>query len=185
MDDVSGVNKASLIMMHPLVDGWTVWSNGGIIVKLYKTAFSEWIFKKWLKLHLPTAHPRAYVVYSRLEMSLFALKVCDAHARNMWNYNYLRCAVALVLISFHWVVLHLKVIPLVLLDEQYGVNVKHQEYFADNPSTGMDPASKEEWAEVEVVQHDQVHLFVICFWHCWCSSWLLTPCIPFVIWEDN
>ncbi|ESR63460.1 hypothetical protein WN944_000110 [Citrus x changshan-huyou] len=27
---------------------------------------------------------------------------------------------------------------------EYGVNVKHQEYFADNPSTGMDPASKEE-----------------------------------------
>ncbi|GKV03085.1 hypothetical protein SLEP1_g15453 [Rubroshorea leprosula] len=30
---------------------------------------------------------------------------------------------------------------LVLLD---GVNVKHQEYFADIPSTGMDPASRED-----------------------------------------
>ncbi|KAL6209472.1 hypothetical protein ACLB2K_020414 [Fragaria x ananassa] len=27
---------------------------------------------------------------------------------------------------------------------EYGVNVKHQEYFADSPSTGMDPASREE-----------------------------------------
>ncbi|KAL5559595.1 hypothetical protein UlMin_035806 [Ulmus minor] len=27
---------------------------------------------------------------------------------------------------------------------EHGVNVKHQEYFADNPSTGMDPASREE-----------------------------------------
>lgn len=27
---------------------------------------------------------------------------------------------------------------------EYGVNVKHQEYFADNPSTGTDPASREE-----------------------------------------
>ncbi|WCJ30460.1 Transcription initiation factor TFIID subunit 10 [Euphorbia peplus] len=26
----------------------------------------------------------------------------------------------------------------------YGVNVKHQEYFADSPSTGMDPASRDE-----------------------------------------
>ncbi|GKU87439.1 hypothetical protein SLE2022_185150 [Rubroshorea leprosula] len=25
-----------------------------------------------------------------------------------------------------------------------GVNVKHQEYFADSPSTGMDPASRED-----------------------------------------
>ncbi|KAJ6732172.1 TRANSCRIPTION INITIATION FACTOR TFIID SUBUNIT 10 [Salix purpurea] len=30
------------------------------------------------------------------------------------------------------------------LNEQYGVNMKHQEYFADSPSTGMDPASREE-----------------------------------------
>ncbi|ONI33007.1 hypothetical protein PRUPE_1G399400 [Prunus persica] len=30
------------------------------------------------------------------------------------------------------------------LREQYGVNVKHQEYFADSPSTGLDPASREE-----------------------------------------
>lgn len=35
---------------------------------------------------------------------------------------------------------------LVVIDEQYGVNVKHQEYFADSPSTGMDPASRDEWA---------------------------------------
>ncbi|KAH7574001.1 hypothetical protein JRO89_XS03G0237200 [Xanthoceras sorbifolium] len=27
---------------------------------------------------------------------------------------------------------------------EQGVNVKHQEYFADSPSTGMDPASREE-----------------------------------------
>lgn len=27
---------------------------------------------------------------------------------------------------------------------EYGVNVKHQEYFADSPLTGMDPASREE-----------------------------------------
>ncbi|KDP33473.1 hypothetical protein JCGZ_07044 [Jatropha curcas] len=26
----------------------------------------------------------------------------------------------------------------------HGVNVKHQEYFADSPSTGMDPASRDE-----------------------------------------
>jgi hypothetical protein len=34
--------------------------------------------------------------------------------------------------------------PLVFIDEQYGVNVKHQEYFADSPSTGVDPASRDE-----------------------------------------
>lgn len=28
--------------------------------------------------------------------------------------------------------------------KEYGVNLKHQEYFADSPSTGMDPASKDE-----------------------------------------
>ncbi|KAF3600349.1 hypothetical protein F2Q69_00033058 [Brassica cretica] len=27
---------------------------------------------------------------------------------------------------------------------QYGVNVKHPEYFADSPSTGMDPATRDE-----------------------------------------
>lgn len=27
---------------------------------------------------------------------------------------------------------------------QHGVNVKHLEYFADNPSTGMDPSTREE-----------------------------------------
>ncbi|RVX05700.1 hypothetical protein CK203_027409 [Vitis vinifera] len=27
---------------------------------------------------------------------------------------------------------------------KYGVNVKHQEYFADSPSSGMDPASRDE-----------------------------------------
>ncbi|OMO90639.1 Transcription initiation factor TFIID, 23-30kDa subunit [Corchorus olitorius] len=27
---------------------------------------------------------------------------------------------------------------------EYGVNVKHQEYFAESPSTGMDPASRDE-----------------------------------------
>ncbi|XP_042500944.1 transcription initiation factor TFIID subunit 10-like [Macadamia integrifolia] len=27
---------------------------------------------------------------------------------------------------------------------EYGVNMKHQEYFTDSPSTGMDPASREE-----------------------------------------
>ncbi|XVF89457.1 hypothetical protein PTKIN_Ptkin19aG0131800 [Pterospermum kingtungense] len=27
---------------------------------------------------------------------------------------------------------------------EYGVNVKHQEYFADGPSTGIDPASRDE-----------------------------------------
>ncbi|CAN6722045.1 unnamed protein product [Malus baccata var. baccata] len=27
---------------------------------------------------------------------------------------------------------------------EHGVNVKHQEYFADSPSTGMDPATREE-----------------------------------------
>ncbi|XP_047973441.1 transcription initiation factor TFIID subunit 10-like [Salvia hispanica] len=27
---------------------------------------------------------------------------------------------------------------------EYGVNVKHQEYFADTPSTGLDPASRDE-----------------------------------------
>ncbi|XP_009616051.1 transcription initiation factor TFIID subunit 10 [Nicotiana tabacum] len=27
---------------------------------------------------------------------------------------------------------------------EYGVNVKHQEYFADSPSAGLDPASREE-----------------------------------------
>ncbi|PON73159.1 Transcription initiation factor [Parasponia andersonii] len=27
---------------------------------------------------------------------------------------------------------------------EHGVNVKHQEYFADNPATGMDPASRDE-----------------------------------------
>ena len=33
---------------------------------------------------------------------------------------------------------------------QYGVNVKHQEYFADSPSSGMDPASRDEWAELRI-----------------------------------
>ncbi|CAL5425609.1 unnamed protein product [Camellia sinensis] len=28
--------------------------------------------------------------------------------------------------------------------EQYGVNVKHQEYFADSPTAGLDPASRDE-----------------------------------------
>ncbi|XP_057799192.1 transcription initiation factor TFIID subunit 10 [Salvia miltiorrhiza] len=27
---------------------------------------------------------------------------------------------------------------------EYGVNVKHQEYFADTPSAGLDPASRDE-----------------------------------------
>ncbi|XP_010548561.1 PREDICTED: transcription initiation factor TFIID subunit 10-like isoform X2 [Tarenaya hassleriana] len=27
---------------------------------------------------------------------------------------------------------------------EYGVNVKHQEYFADSPSTGMDPSTRDE-----------------------------------------
>jgi len=27
---------------------------------------------------------------------------------------------------------------------EYGVNVKHPEYFADSPSTGMDPATRDE-----------------------------------------
>ncbi|XP_073117782.1 transcription initiation factor TFIID subunit 10 isoform X1 [Elaeis guineensis] len=27
---------------------------------------------------------------------------------------------------------------------EYGVNLKHQEYFADSPSTGMEPSSREE-----------------------------------------
>ncbi|GAB4833079.1 Transcription initiation factor TFIID subunit 10 [Ancistrocladus abbreviatus] len=27
---------------------------------------------------------------------------------------------------------------------EYGVNLKHQEYFADSPSIGMDPASRDE-----------------------------------------
>ncbi|KAK6772942.1 hypothetical protein RDI58_028180 [Solanum bulbocastanum] len=27
---------------------------------------------------------------------------------------------------------------------EYGVNVKHQDYFADSPSAGLDPASREE-----------------------------------------
>ncbi|RWR77091.1 transcription initiation factor TFIID subunit 10 [Cinnamomum micranthum f. kanehirae] len=27
---------------------------------------------------------------------------------------------------------------------EYGVNMKHQEYFADSPSTGMDPTSRDE-----------------------------------------
>ncbi|KAF5193453.1 Transcription initiation factor tfiid subunit [Thalictrum thalictroides] len=27
---------------------------------------------------------------------------------------------------------------------EYGVNMKHQEYFADNPSSGVDPVSREE-----------------------------------------
>ncbi|KAF1888770.1 hypothetical protein Lal_00036812 [Lupinus albus] len=27
---------------------------------------------------------------------------------------------------------------------EYGVNVRHQEYFADSPSTGMDPATRDE-----------------------------------------
>lgn len=27
---------------------------------------------------------------------------------------------------------------------EYGVNMKHQEYFADSPSTGVDPATREE-----------------------------------------
>ncbi|WVZ08979.1 hypothetical protein V8G54_022325 [Vigna mungo] len=27
---------------------------------------------------------------------------------------------------------------------EYGVNLRHQEYFADSPSTGMDPATREE-----------------------------------------
>jgi transcription initiation factor TFIID subunit 10 len=28
--------------------------------------------------------------------------------------------------------------------KEYGVNVKHQEYFADSPSAGLDPASRDE-----------------------------------------
>lgn len=36
------------------------------------------------------------------------------------------------------------------LNVQYGVNVKHQEYFADSPSSGMDPASRDEWVEDKV-----------------------------------
>lgn len=35
--------------------------------------------------------------------------------------------------------------PFIIFYEQYGVNLKHQEYFADSPSTGMDPATREEW----------------------------------------
>ena len=35
--------------------------------------------------------------------------------------------------------------PLVVVNKQHGVNVKHQEYFADSPSIGMDPASRDEW----------------------------------------
>ncbi|KAI5431901.1 Transcription initiation factor TFIID subunit 10 [Lathyrus oleraceus] len=27
---------------------------------------------------------------------------------------------------------------------EYGVNIRHQEYFADSPTTGMDPATREE-----------------------------------------
>eukprot|EP00262_Sarcandra_glabra_P007148 TRINITY_DN1974_c0_g1_i3.p2 TRINITY_DN1974_c0_g1~~TRINITY_DN1974_c0_g1_i3.p2 ORF type:complete len:115 (-),score=20.81 TRINITY_DN1974_c0_g1_i3:281-625(-) len=27
---------------------------------------------------------------------------------------------------------------------EYGVNMKHQEYFADSPSTGLDPAARDE-----------------------------------------
>ncbi|XP_073221744.1 transcription initiation factor TFIID subunit 10 isoform X3 [Cicer arietinum] len=27
---------------------------------------------------------------------------------------------------------------------EYGVNLRHQEYFADSPSTGMDPATRDE-----------------------------------------
>lgn len=27
---------------------------------------------------------------------------------------------------------------------EYGVNIRHQEYFADSPSTGMDPATRDE-----------------------------------------
>jgi hypothetical protein len=38
---------------------------------------------------------------------------------------------------------NIKLIPW-YFDCQYGVNVKHQEYFADSPSTGMDPASRDE-----------------------------------------
>jgi len=34
--------------------------------------------------------------------------------------------------------------PLIILYEQYGVNLRHQEYFADSPSTGTDPATREE-----------------------------------------
>ncbi|CAL5358337.1 unnamed protein product [Camellia sinensis] len=31
-----------------------------------------------------------------------------------------------------------------VLTEQYGVNVKHQEYFSDSPTAGFDPASRDE-----------------------------------------
>ncbi|CAL5438680.1 unnamed protein product [Camellia sinensis] len=31
-----------------------------------------------------------------------------------------------------------------VLTEQYGVNVKHQEYFPDSPTAGLDPASRDE-----------------------------------------
>lgn len=33
---------------------------------------------------------------------------------------------------------------LFIVTGQYGVNLKHQEYFADSPSTGMDPSTREE-----------------------------------------
>lgn len=47
-------------------------------------------------------------------------------------------------VNFRWI----NMLLLLFLIEQYGVNVKHQEYFADSPSTGLDPASREEWFEL-------------------------------------
>jgi hypothetical protein len=56
------------------------------------------------------------------------------------------CTDFVIIINFFFVVGlrgNLKLIPW-YFRWQYGVNVKHQEYFADSPSTGMDPASRDE-----------------------------------------
>lgn len=69
---------------------------------------------------------------------------------------------------------------------QYGVNVKHQDYFADSPSAGLDPASREEWCNA----CKQISMITFIWWlwgHClvillilksyicigWQNSWLL------------
>lgn len=48
---------------------------------------------------------------------------------------------------------------------EYGVNVKHQEYFADSPSAGLDPASRDEW-QTCATKHDwtSIPLYLKVYW---------------------
>ena len=76
--------------------------------------------------------------------------------------------------------------PLVYIDEQYGVDVKNQEYFADSTSTVVDPASRDEWAlnwiskrRFQVLLHLCRVLQIYCYVAERCSlylSWIFNIC---------